>query len=90
MSVAEIKNDLILQILQTEDESVLEILGVMFRSLNEGKDWWTELTPDQKTFVERSARQSEEGKTVPHATVRAEIKHLLNTLQTKHAQHPLD
>jgi len=39
MSVAEIKNDLILQ---TEDESVLEMLGVMFRSLNQGKDWWAE------------------------------------------------
>ncbi len=85
MSVAEIKNDLILQILQTEDEPVLEMLGVMFRSLNEGKDWWAELTSDQKSFVERSARESEEGKTVPHATVRAEIKQLLNTLQTKHS-----
>ena len=90
MSVAEIKNDLILQILQTEDESVLEIMGVLFRRLNEGKDWWAELTPNQKSFVERSAIQSEQGKTVPHATVQAEIKQLLKTLQANHAQHSLD
>ena len=44
MSVAEIKNDLILQILQTENESVLETITKIFRSVNEGKDWWAELT----------------------------------------------
>ncbi|MFM9949746.1 MAG: hypothetical protein ACKV1O_17550 [Saprospiraceae bacterium] len=77
MSVAEIKNDLILQILQTEDESVLEILGAMFRSLNEGKDWWAELTKKQRELIRQGSEQIERGQVVPDAMVRAKARQIL-------------
>ena len=55
MNVAEVKNDLIMQILQTNDPLLLEHLAEYFRSLLTHKDWWSELTD---TDMERAKRNS--------------------------------
>jgi len=78
MSVAEVKNNLILKVLQTEDKAVLEYLTEYFQSLLAEKDWWDELTLAQKAFIERSSQQIDEGKVIPHAEVRAKMHELLN------------
>lgn len=77
MSIAEIKNDLILQILQTDDEPVLETLVAMFRNLNDGKDWWAELTEKQHELIRRGSAQIENGQVVPDAMVRARARQIL-------------
>lgn len=77
MSVAEIKNDLILQILQTENESVLETITKIFRSLNEGKDWWNELTEKQRELIRQGSEQIERGQVVPDTLVRAKARQIL-------------
>lgn len=77
MSVAEIKNNLIKIVLETDNQVLLEHITDYFVAVREGGDWWDELSEGQKAFIERSASQISEGKVVPHVTVRAEINRLL-------------
>ena len=77
MTVAEVKNDLILQILQTDDESVLEMLAIMFRSLNDGKDWWAELTEKQRELIRQGSEQIERRQVLPDSVVRAKARQIL-------------
>lgn len=77
MSVAEIKNNLIKIVLETDNQVLLEHITDYFVAVRESGDWWDELSEGQKAFIERSAQQIRESKVVPHVTVRAEINRLL-------------
>jgi hypothetical protein len=77
MNVAEVKNDLIMQILQTNDPLLLEHLAEYFRSLLTHKDWWSELTDTQIELVRRGAEQIDRGEVVPDSAVRAKARLLL-------------
>lgn len=77
MSTAEIKNDLILQILQTNDQVLLEHLAEYFQNLLANKDWWEELTETQKELVRRGSEQIDRGEVVPDSVVRAKARQLL-------------
>ena len=52
MTVAEIKNDLILQILQTNDQLLLEHLALYFQNLLSNKDSWPGRADSQKKMAE--------------------------------------
>ncbi len=52
MTVAEIKNNLVLQILQTNDQLLLEHLSQYFQGLLSNKDWWASLSDSQKALLE--------------------------------------
>ena len=77
MSVAEVQTNLILKVLQTKDKAILEHLAEYLQNILEKKDWWDDLSPAQKSFVERSSRQIDEGKVVPHSVVRAQVNSIL-------------
>ena len=77
MNVAEVKNDLIMQILQTNDPLLLEHLAEYFRSLLTNKDWWSELTDTQIELVRRGSEQIDRGEVVPDSVVRAKARLLL-------------
>ena len=77
MNVAEVKNDLMMQILQTNDPLLLEHLAEYFRSLLTNKDWWSELTDTQIELVRRGSEQIDRGEVVPDSAVRAKARLLL-------------
>ncbi len=52
MTVAEVKNNLVLQILQTNDQLLLEHLAQYFQNLLSNKDWWAGLSDAQKALLE--------------------------------------
>ncbi|MCY7330214.1 MAG: hypothetical protein LH618_16810 [Saprospiraceae bacterium] len=52
MSVAEVKNELIMQILQTEDQLLLKHLAQYFQNLLTNKNWWADLPDLQKELLE--------------------------------------
>jgi len=52
MTVAEVKNNLVLQILQTNDQLLLEHLAHYFQNLLSNKDWWAALSDAQKALLE--------------------------------------
>jgi len=52
MSVAEVKNELTMQILQTEDQLLLKHLAQYFQNLLTNKNWWADLPDLQKELLE--------------------------------------
>lgn len=61
MTAQTIKLELIEWLKNTNDQELLEILySVKISSVN--KDWWTELTPSQKTSIEKGAADCEQAK----------------------------
>jgi len=77
MTVAEVKNDLILKVLQTQDKMLLEQLAEYFQNLLDEKDWWDELSEPQKELVRRGSEQIAQGKVTPDAVVRAKARSIL-------------
>ncbi len=83
MTVAEVKNDLIFQILQINDQKMLEHLSQYFHNLLAGKDWWEDLSEPQKEMVFRGSEQIDRGEVVPDEAVRSKARQLLSkTRQT--------
>ena len=71
----ELPIDLIQLILENKSNTAfLKKLADYAFKLREKDDWWDDLTENQKNFVHKSAQQIDEGKVVPNATVREEIK----------------
>ncbi len=78
MKDIELPIDLIQLILENKsDTAFLKKLADYAFKLREKDDWWDDLTETQKNFVHKSAQQIDEGKVVPNATVREEIKQRL-------------
>jgi hypothetical protein len=77
MTVAEVKNDLILKVLQTQDKMLLEQLAEYFQNLLDEKDWWDELSEPQKELARRGSEQIAQGKVTPDAVVRAKARSIL-------------
>lgn len=79
MKDIEIQINLIQLIMENKGNSVfLKKLSEYAFKLREEDDWWDDLTENQKTFVQRSAQQIDEGKVVPNSVVREEIKQRLS------------
>ena len=77
MTVAEVKNELILKILQTDDQVLLEHLAEYFQNLLANEDWWDELTEAQRDMIRRGSEQIDRGEVVPDSVVRAKARQIL-------------
>lgn len=77
MTTAEVKNDLILKILQTNDPILLEHLSEYFQNLLSNTDWWDELSEKQKALIRLGSEQIERGEVVPDSVVRAKARKIL-------------
>lgn len=77
MSHAELQTDIIQLILETKNPSILEKIAAFIRDLQQEDDWWKGLSETEKSFLQRSARQIDEGKVVSNEAVKAEIKQRL-------------
>ena len=75
MKDIELPIDLIQLILENKSNTAfLKKLADYAFKLREKDDWWDDLSETQKTFVQKSAQQIDEGKVVPNAVVRENTK----------------
>lgn len=77
MSAAELKNDLIKVIINTEDITFLQKVKDFFKKQQVNTDWWDEISDHEKEMIELGLKDIEEGRVVPHEQVKAEINKLL-------------
>jgi|AntRauTorckE5430_2_1112549.scaffolds.fasta_scaffold06189_5 predicted transcriptional regulator len=66
MNIEARKNVLARLLLETEDASILDKIEGVF---NEKKDWYDELTEEEKSEIELGKKQLSEGKGIPHEEV---------------------
>lgn len=69
MRLEAIKLELIEWLAQLDDEDTIEYLKVVKDSKTEG-DWWEDLTPDQRTGIDRGLKDIDEGRVTPHEEVK--------------------
>ena len=76
MSTAELKNYLVKQIIDIEDESLLEKVKSYVSSLRKEKsaDWWDDLSQEEKDALDEGIAQADRGELIPHDEVMKEIK----------------
>ncbi len=79
MKDLEIQMNLIQLIMENKGNPLfLKKLSDYAQQLMQEQDWWDDLSETQKNFVHKSAKQIDEGKVVPNAVVREEIKKRLS------------
>lgn len=78
MSTADLKNDLIKVIVNTDDIGFLRQVRDFFKKHQVTADWWDEISAYEKEMIEAGAKDIEEGKVVPHEEVSAGIKKMLH------------
>lgn len=65
-----IKLELIEWLSKLEDEETINNLKIV-KDSNESKvDWWNDLTEEQKSGIERGLRDIDEGRVIPHDTIK--------------------
>lgn len=77
MSAAELKNDLIKVIINTEDVTFLQKVKDFFKKQQVNTDWWDEISENEKEMIELGLKDIEEGNVVAHEDLRAEINKML-------------
>ncbi len=77
MSAAELKNDLIKIIINTDDMAFLQQVKDFFKKHKASTDWWEEISEQEKEMIEQGLKDVEEGNVVAHEDVRAEINKIL-------------
>ncbi len=63
MSTAELRLCLIERITQANEETLLKLIGLLNA---EDKDWWNNLSEEDKASVERGLQQADKGNFVSH------------------------
>ena len=83
MSTAELKNYLVKQIIDIEDENLLEKVKSYVSSLRKEKsaDWWDDLSQEEKDALDEGIAQADRGELIPHDEVMKEIKAKYNLKQ---------
>ena len=78
MSTAELKNYLVKQIIDIEDESLLEKVKSYVSTLVTGKDvdWWDTISEDEKQLIEKGLTQLQNGEGIKHQDVRKKVGEL--------------
>lgn len=66
-----LKLELIEWLSKLEDSETINYLKVVKESNESGKDWWHDLTNEQKKGIERGLKDIDEGRVVPHEQVRS-------------------
>jgi len=83
MSSAEIKNHIHRLVVETEDLNVLKAIKEIFEAMRQSddlkKDWWDELTPNQKKLVTESLNQADTGNVISHKDARNRIADWINS-----------
>ncbi|MBI5914554.1 MAG: hypothetical protein HY842_04195 [Bacteroidetes bacterium] len=77
MNTAELKNDLIKIIINTDDIVFLRQVRDYFKTHWTDRDWWDEISEEEKQLIEAGMRDIESGNVVSHEEVRAEINKIL-------------
>lgn len=77
MSAAELKNDLIKAIINTDDIAFLQQIKDFFKTHKVSADWWDEISEQEKEMIELGIKDIAEGNVVAHEEVKAEISKLL-------------
>lgn len=68
MSTEALKLELIEWLVRLSDSAVIEQLKIVKDSSE--KDWWLDLTDEQKSGILRGLKDSEEGRVTPHEEVK--------------------
>lgn len=79
MSTAELKYSIIELISSINDESKLRMIYQSISS--DSKDWWEDLTEDQKASVERGLEDIKHGRITPHDQAMAELREHINSYE---------
>lgn len=65
-----IKLELIDWLSKLEDDETIDYLKIVKDSCVSEKDWWNEITDEQRAGIERGLKDIEEGRVVSHDTVK--------------------
>ena len=73
IAVLEAKNDLHQLIVETNDSQVLQQVKAFFLALRGQKDWYNDISLEERKLVEKGLAQIQNGQKIPHTTVRTQI-----------------
>lgn len=65
-----IKLELIEWLTKLDDDETIEYLKLVKDSTSSEEDWWHNLTPEQKSGIERGLKDIDDGRIIPHAEVK--------------------
>lgn len=80
MDTATLKKEITEKVNQINDAGILENLDLILNELvanSRGKDFWDDLTEEEKKNIEISLQQIKQGKTIPHEQVQAQARQWL-------------
>jgi len=60
--------------IELENEYIIQEIKILKENCKNGKDWWNDLTDEQKKSIERGLNDIEEGREVPYEQVREKYK----------------
>lgn len=72
MGLEAIKLELIEWLTQLDDEDTIEYLKVVKDSKTDG-DWWEDLSPEQRTGIEKGLKDIDEGRVTTHEEVKKRL-----------------
>lgn len=81
MTTIELKNDLLRMIAATDDPTKLQLMVEWFGIVREEKDWWLEISEQERQLILKGRNQLAAGQGIPHEQVRLKVKNLLENLQ---------
>lgn len=81
MTTIELKNDLLRMIAATDDPTKLQLMVEWFGIVREEKDWWLEISEQERQLILKGRNQLAAGQGIPHEQVRLKVKNLLEELQ---------
>lgn len=68
------KLDIVKKILDTKNKAVLSQVQLILQQENDNSDLWDEFSDEAKLQIEKSIKESEEGKLISHKAAREKIK----------------
>lgn len=78
MNLQSEKQSLIKWISELEDESVIQDIKIFRENCKNGKDWWIDLSEEEKRGIDEGLKDLEEGREVPYEVVREKYKKWLS------------
>jgi len=78
MNLQSEKQSLIKWISELEDESVIQDIKILRENCKNGKDWWNNLSEEEKRGIDEGLKDLEEGREVPYEVVREKYKKWLS------------
>jgi methionine synthase II (cobalamin-independent) len=78
MSVLELKNNLHRMVVETDDETILNQIKLLFEVLRDEPNAWGAISEDEKQKIQQGLADLRTGKVKTHEEVRARVNTLLN------------